>query len=351
MKPVEALKFIASLPKLPKAERGQPAVEVLRGVTWWRNSNNPFHVLQLHYYADPEKDPERQGKEWFTAKTEDMGGIQSSRWQKEYEIDFKAQAGSKVFHYFDRRHQTDNEIHPEWYHRWAIWDYGVRNPTAVIIISTNDEGHHEQELEYYARDRSIRESAYLVHKMVFEHYAPRHLLDKVSFNDDELLIAGRDHLEAFEAELFEGVIGDPSMGERREKESKTVLERFAEHGWYIGKGNRAVNGLEQVNTWFKNDRASIQRRCVNTIREVSYLVWADHLDPTLNYREREVDKNNHTTDCWKMFSNQFPMDADRPVPKEAKDAHRQDLEIKGLMEEARWQEQGDMMYPSLGGGW
>jgi hypothetical protein len=352
VKPTEALQFIASLPKLPAMEAGAPAVEVDRGMIWWRNRHNPFHVLQLHYYADPEKDPKRDGAAWFQAKSLDMGGPQSSRWQKEYEIDWKAQAGSKVFPGFDPgQHITPLSVRPAWYHRWIVWDYGLRNPTCALIIVTDEEGRHEVEAEYYARDRSVRESCYAVHRLAFELYAPKTLLGKVHFRDDELLIEGREELEAWESEFFEGVIGDPSMGEQREKETKTVRERFAEGGWYIAPGIRAVSGLQQVDTWFREGRLTIQRRCVHTIREVTYLVWADHRDSTLNYREREVDKNNHTTDCLKMFANQFPVDADRPTPNLTVDVHREDAQVREMIEQMRWQEQGDIMHPQLGGGW
>lgn len=39
--------------------------EVIRGIKLWKNPGNNFHVLALHYTADPEKDPERDGAEWY----------------------------------------------------------------------------------------------------------------------------------------------------------------------------------------------------------------------------------------------------------------------------------------------
>lgn len=350
MRALEALRFIGTLPKLPHVERGQPEQEIVRGIRWGRSRENPFHVLRLHYTADPDKDPERDGQKWYAAKTADMGGASSSGWQREYEIDFKAQAGAKVFGNFNERHKVEPRVLPRWFHRWVVWDYGLRNPTVMLVIATNDLGVHEVELEYYQRGASVKESAYAAHRLVWEMYADAELRRQVAFDDEQLLIGGRDKLEEWESQFFQGVIGDPSMGELREKDTKTVLERFAECGWFIAKGIRATHGLGTVNTWFKEDLLFIQKRCVNTIREVSYLVWADHADPTLNYREREVDKDNHSTDCLKMFANQFPSDADRPVPNEQADLHHRDQEYRALMEQQRWeQENGGMMLPTYGG--
>ncbi len=352
MKPLEALRFLAQAPKLPRLEPGEER-ELIRGVRWRKNRQNPFTVLELRYTADPDKDPERAGREWFEKKSADMGGVRSSGWQREYEIDWRAQAGNKVFSHFRRdEHVVPVRVLPRWYHRWAVWDYGLRNPTCCLIVATDERGHHEVEAEYYARNRSVRESAFLVHRMLFELHAPPDLQRRVRFHPAELLITGREELESWEHEFLQGVIGDPSMGERREADTETVLERFAEAGWYIAPGNRAVTGLMAVNDWFRDGRLTIQERCTNTIREVSYLVWAEHGDPTLNYREREVDRDNHTTDCLKMFANLFPYQAEAPAPREQRSIYEQDLEVQDLLERQRWVEQGgEMMFPSLGGGW
>jgi len=39
--------------------------EIIRGMKFWKNPGNGFAVLATHYTADPDKDPERDGREWY----------------------------------------------------------------------------------------------------------------------------------------------------------------------------------------------------------------------------------------------------------------------------------------------
>jgi hypothetical protein len=68
--------------------------EVIRGIKFWQNPKNKFHILAVHYTADPDKDPDRNGKEWYEAERLSKP---LAKWRKEYEIDFTTKSGSLIF--------------------------------------------------------------------------------------------------------------------------------------------------------------------------------------------------------------------------------------------------------------
>ena len=48
----------------------------------------------LHHSADPDKDPERDGKEWYK---NERRGTPKADWKKEYEIDFTTRSGKLIY--------------------------------------------------------------------------------------------------------------------------------------------------------------------------------------------------------------------------------------------------------------
>ena len=70
----------------------------MKGITTRRNKNN-FYVVQVHYTADPEKDPlTEKGKRWYL---EARKGMPEASWAREYEIDWFARSGQQVYPGFD----------------------------------------------------------------------------------------------------------------------------------------------------------------------------------------------------------------------------------------------------------
>lgn len=89
-----------------------PHPEIIKGIKTWKNTKNKFTVVALHYTADPEKDPDREGKEWYD---KEKSGTPKATWDKEYEIDFSTKSGKLVygpdfcdfnpgFHFIESRH-------------------------------------------------------------------------------------------------------------------------------------------------------------------------------------------------------------------------------------------------------
>ena len=109
--------------------------ETIKGVKFWQNPKNLFHVFMLHYSADSKKDPERDGKEWYKAERK---GTPKATWMKEYEIDFTTKAGKLIFGSefcdFDPKIHFINSFElPEPYELLLSLDFGQRNPTAALV--------------------------------------------------------------------------------------------------------------------------------------------------------------------------------------------------------------------------
>lgn len=102
-----------------------------------RRTPSGYFVARVHYTADPDKDPETpEGLAWL--KREVMGykgGLSSSAWRKEMEIDFKARSGHKVFEGLelmrDKIMVRPFEL-PDWLDVSGGYDWGKRNPFAYV---------------------------------------------------------------------------------------------------------------------------------------------------------------------------------------------------------------------------
>jgi hypothetical protein len=69
-----------------------------RGIST-RTTSLGFHVMRLHYAADPDKDPDTEaGRRWLEQA---KAGMSDARWKKEFEIDYGALSGQLVFPGFD----------------------------------------------------------------------------------------------------------------------------------------------------------------------------------------------------------------------------------------------------------
>lgn len=101
------------------------------------NTKSGFKVVKVHYSADPDKDLSTEaGKAWLPKALAGIkGGMSSSSWRKEMEIDFKARSGQKVFEGLellrDRIVIKPFEV-PQWWDISAGYDWGKNNPFAYL---------------------------------------------------------------------------------------------------------------------------------------------------------------------------------------------------------------------------
>jgi len=109
--------------------------EIIKGLKLWKNPKNRFTVAMLHYTADPIKDPDREGKEWY--KNEKSGTLKAT-WLKEYEIDFTTKSGKLIFgsefcDFNQSIHFINSFELPEPYELLLSLDFGQRHPTAALV--------------------------------------------------------------------------------------------------------------------------------------------------------------------------------------------------------------------------
>lgn len=107
---------------------------LLKGLSLKKNQNG-FWVLFCHYSADPDKDPERNGKAWYE---EARKGLSPEQWEQEYEINFFAKLGKRVFPEFRKevhvREVRFNRHSP----LYLGWDFGFHHP-AVVMCQIDQE--------------------------------------------------------------------------------------------------------------------------------------------------------------------------------------------------------------------
>ena len=255
-----------------------------KGMRSWKTRAD-VDVLEVHYSADPRKDPDRQGSEWVKeAMRGYVGGKESSGWQTEMEINYGAGGGDPVFPQVKIGSPVfiDSFIPSEIMntHRFfAGYDYGARNPSAFEVWAINDKN------QAFA---------------VWELYEP---CTNISV-----------HVEKIKRcpywDRIEIVVCDPSIMSRTQQgaaDIKTLGEIFEEHGLSLTRGRRGQDvSIAQVfnaDYWadMNNLDAFITKSCPGLMQEVLDLRWDKHVSEALNVRknapERIRDKNNHAWDA------------------------------------------------------
>ena len=110
----------------------QPAIkELQKGLWFWHNPKNKIAVLKIHYSADPDKDT-------LAWKDQTKIGMSDADWEREYEINFEQQRGSRVIPgYAETIHRKELSYNP-YLTVWRGWDFGFRRP-ACILTQMNEQ--------------------------------------------------------------------------------------------------------------------------------------------------------------------------------------------------------------------
>jgi hypothetical protein len=261
------------------------------GLRIHENDKNGFAVVRLHYTADPAK----RSEEW---KHEAMAGMSPAKWAMEYEIDFTAQFGEKVFPEIitAREHIVVKEPHPEVGPTAPCWgglDFGMRNPSSFHVY-TLDDGVTYSIWELYEPCRNIPEFAAKMKACPYWSQIRYIAADPDMFNSklvDKIgnpCSAAQLFLEAGITKLFRG---------NNDEQSWLALMRQA---W--------ANAEDPT---FR-----IYDCCANQIREFSaatFVSMSERQMQTSNYREAIVDHDNHAMDDCKYFMNSRPKVVKRGV--------------------------------------
>lgn len=278
-----------------------PGGRLPRGMRSWVTPSG-IPVLEIHYTADPDKDPQTErGKAWLDmASSRFKGGVRGPRWQREMEINYEASGGDLVFPHLSDPNTpvfipaiSAKEVRQRKMILRAGYDYGTRNPAAFIVwaedIDTGDEYAiwelYEPCLDLDEHVAKIKACPYMASGKISDIYCDWSLRNKTQQTQAGL---------------------------------KSILELFAERGLYMVPGRKGADLTlvqllttswgadgEKAATWASGERSGrryyITDACPNTQREFRGAKWDAHTSQSTALRnnnpEKLMNKNNHAIDA------------------------------------------------------
>ena len=260
----------------------------MKGVNVYKTKDG-FTVAQLHYTADPKKDPEREGQQWLQNALKGVpGGRSSAMWRKEMEIDFSAYSGQLLCHHIINEYR--DKIVREKYVKgtdkiFAGFDWGRNNPSSFHLYAVDENNNIHSFNEVYLNDTSIENLATIIKSSPY-------------FN------------------RIIWIAADPSLWSRTQEEKsglRSLNDRFYENGIFLTKSKGRDDNLaisELLDRWnelsFTTPQFTISPQCVKQVWEFERLRYKEvttAMIEKLNPYESLMDKDNHSWDDFKYFIN------------------------------------------------
>ena len=256
-----------------------------KGMRTWRTPSG-VQVLEVHYTADPAKDPAREGAEWVKKAAEGyIGGMDSPGWKTEMEIDYNAGGGDPVFPFLtSRSHPIFTPVmNPkEVIKRMNLvagYDHGMDSPSAFIVWGVDEKAH--------------------LHA-VWELYEP--CLNAAKFVDKMKACPYWKHIREIRC--------DPNITWKNQMQAdgnKSINEQFIELGVHMLPGRRGQDvpmAMRMMSTYWADPmlpKAFVTDACPNLQKELMGLKWEKHLSAAVEQRKNNPgkirDKNNHACDA------------------------------------------------------
>jgi PBSX family phage terminase large subunit len=190
---------------------------------------------------------------------------------------------------FTNFNEKKNCCHPfnvphKWKH-YRVIDYGYRNPFCCLWFAYSEED--EQIVVYKEHYEKEQEIPYHV-DVILDNSDPA--IEYEDVIDPQCVAKDRVH-KAVQASIIDEIVD------------------LSENKILPSQGARSFNGLHRVNHWFKQEKIYIiKETCPNLVNEVKNLKYRKPTARDLlsaHVPEKEVDKDNHSTDCLKYFANHF----------------------------------------------
>lgn len=305
-----------------------PKPELIKGLKFWKNPGNQFAVAMLHYSADPDKDPDRNGAEWY--ENERKGTLKST-WLKEYEIDFTTKSGKLIFGPefcdFDPKIHFINSFElPEPYELLLSLDFGQRNPTAALVGVWTEKNQLYIIDEYY--------------KPALPSISSKEMFEKFGYlmGFDPLGKSLREKKQAADNAFSIKVIDPSTTAKNRTKIKQgeeipySVIEDFEDHGWEFTPGDNQVStGITRIQEYLQLNESGdthlyiFKDKCpnlVNEFRNYKYKEYNDNMKRQKNEPEEPVKKDDHAVDSLRymvMTRPATPQKEKKPLTKIEKD--------------------------------
>lgn len=259
-----------------------------KGLKIVQNDKNGFTVVSLHYTADPRK----RSKEW---EREARQGLSEAKFNQEYNIDYAAQMGEKIFPEVKSRQneiivQSGPFVDNAWPRDLPMWggfDFGMRNPSSFHVYTIYDD-------VIYA---------------IWELYKPCKNL--IEFAKDLKACPYWDQIKY--------IACDPDIWNLKQIDSRdggktTIAQMFLQQGvskFIQGNNNESSWIAAMQKYWMEPNPVGfkILTCCPMLIDEfecATYVQMSDRQLETQDYREAMIDKHNHALDDCKYFVNSNP---------------------------------------------
>ena len=245
-----------------------------------KNDVNQFCICTLHFTADPAK----RAPEW---KREASAGLTPEKFAREYNIDYTAVMGSRVFPEITSLHSDIVVPKPDFgkgVRYWGGLDYGTRNPSSFHVYTIVDG----------------------ITYSVWELYRPC------------------VNIPAFAAEMqafpywqsIRYIATDPSLWTPNQQQALGNLISIQEHFRSAGIKNliKGRNDTQAEEAWVAQVRQAwrnpddvtfkISETCQNQLREFETAIYVGQSERQLlsqSYRETIADVDNHSLDDCKYF--------------------------------------------------
>lgn len=248
-----------------------------------------FKVLKVHYTADEDKDPSRNGAVWFKdAEKGFVGGRSGAAWRKEMEIDFSAYSGQLLCYDILVRYRhkiiIDKPVLPEDY-KYGSLDWGRNNPASFHTYVVDKDKNIHSENEIYLNNISVPEFSDLIKSTKY-------------FNE------------------LTWISADPSLFNKTQETKeglRSMADLFSDEDIFLTRGTSRDDTLainELLDAWNKLDlnspKFTISPKCPKQIWEFERLRYKELTTAAfdkMNFHETLVDKDNHAWDDFKYFSS------------------------------------------------
>jgi len=305
--------------------------EKIKGMKVWENEHNGFTVVMTHYTADPDKDPDRNGAEWYKRERK---GMPKAKWLKEYEIDSTTKSGELIY---GSEYCDFNEAHhfiksfkiQEPYELLISVDFGQRNPTAGLVAAwTRDKKLYIID-EYYKPNIPSKSSREMFEKFASHMGKTETEMKKMSIQDKRSL----------SMQIFSTRVIDPSTTHKNRTKKLTsgeeieysIIEEFWDNGWDFEPGQNDISaGITRIREYFQieNNQSHLYifaDKCPNLCREIKsyrYKEFTELQRRTRNKSEEPVKKADHSVDSIRyliMTRPKTPQLREKPLTRIQKD--------------------------------
>jgi len=282
----------------------------MKGVRHYR-SDSGFHCIRVHYSADPEKDPETNaGAQWFGRSIQGYpGGVKSSAWRQEMEIDWDSTGGELVFPQLSE-YEEDIVIRPftvpESWALYASFDFGHRNPSSFHVYAIDHDGDIWVIWEYYRAGVGYRKTAQSIRAcphwdaIQYMPIADPSIWAENQQNPNGGVDAPMKSIAQLFAELPESEQIFFAPGKKGG--DITIAEKINGNLWEV------PDIAARPHDWKFKPRLHIFATCpmmIWELRKIRYKDWSATMQEQRNIQEEIVDRDNHAFDDLKMFLTLF----------------------------------------------